>query len=477
MTSLHITLDRKSRLSLGTQLINALKQHVMANHALSNLRLPSSRILARDLGVSRIVTLTAYEQLIAEGYLVSRMGSGTFINKDIMSPNLKQDFTSKDFQGPGWIKSESLIKADPHYDIEFSLGRPSARQFDDAAWKRSWRQALSKPFYNATLPPEGIAPLREAIANMVARNRGIQCVADDIIITTGSVDIITLIARVTAPFKPIICLENPGFAAARDIFQRYGHEIQPIGIDQEGLILSDLPTMPNRAKLLFCTPSHQFPLGFRLSLPRRIALLDWAKRHDAFILEDDYDSEFRYNVAPLPSLKAQDETGHVIYFSSMSKSLSPAIRLGYMIAPEAMRRAITPEIEKNHMQPPWLLQQAMAHFIQRGELDKHIRRMHRHYAILNKEMHKGLAHLPKGFNIFGLDAGLHCFLEISADMADMNVKKLHDHLQEKGVNLNNITHCHFAPSPWHGFTLGYGHLDVDLIKDGLKKIAATLETP
>jgi len=497
MTNLTIIWDRGAKESLQSQLVKALKKYIsndlLANNILvkdllaNDLRLPSSRAFARDLGVSRIVILGAYEQLIAEGYLVSRAGSGTYINKEILPTTRKARPAAQTYRGPNWLpveprpakedKNEERPEERPEerreekYDVEFSLGRPSADKFDEAAWKRAWRRALSLPFHNRSTIPEGIASLRDSIAGMLARNRGIRCSPEDIIITTGAVDIITLIARITAPFKPVSYLENPGFQAAWEIFQRYNHDVRPLNIDQEGLRVTDLPTTENRAKLLFCTPSHQFPLGTRLSLPRRIALMDWARRHDAIILEDDYDSEFRYDVAPLPSLKAQDETGHVIYFSSLSKSLSPAIRLGYMIAPETIRAAVCREIEKNHMQPPWLLQQAMSHFIQAGELDKHIRRMRRHYTILNKEMREGLSHLPSEIKVHGLEAGLHCFLEIPPRM---DLQKLQNSLQIQGIRIDDIRRCYYAPSPWYGFALGYGHLTPESLKYSVKKLIKIL---
>lgn len=475
MTTLQITLDRTQGTPLQEQLITALKCHISDGPGTKDLRLPSSRALAIDLGVSRIVTLTAYDQLIAEGYLISRPGSGTYINKDIIRAAPARASDPIKYRGPDWFRpSEAPAprSKDNATHIDFTIGWPSVEQFDVPAWKRAWRQALSLPFVNQPPPAEGIPELRAAIADLVARNRGIRCTPDDIVITSGAVDIITLMARITAPFKPISCLENPGFPPVHNIFRRYGHDIRPIGIDQEGLILSDLPVTPGRPKLLFCTPSHQFPLGFRLSLPRRLALMDWARRHDAIILEDDYDSEFRYDVAPLPSLKTQDDSGHVIYFSSLSKSLSPAIRLGYMIAPEDIRKAAARDIKRNYMQPPWLLQQAMAHFIRSGELDKHIRRMRRHYAPLNRAMRDGLAAVPSTVSIHGLEAGLHCFLALPPEIRRQELTKK---INQKRLYIDDLNRCYFAPSPWQGYAFGYGHLTREKITEGLGIFSSLLK--
>ena len=464
MTNLNITLNRANSIPLQVQLISALKDHIATVSTLDDVRLPSSRSLAIDLNVSRIVTLTAYEQLIAEGYLISKPGSGTYINQEIFQTVPPSQPTENDYRGPDWFNSPPVQENHIQYDVDFTIGRPSNALFDEAAWKRSWRHALSHRFSNEPPPPEGIFPLRQAIAELVVRNRGIRCVADDIIITSGAVDIITLMARLTAPFNPISCLENPGFPAAWEIFNRYGHDIRPVTLAPDGLRVSDLPVTSDRAKLLFCTPSHQFPLGYRLPLSKRLSVLDWAVQHDAIILEDDYDSEFRYDVASIPSLKAQDSSGHVIYFSSLSKSLSPAIRLGYMIAPQKIRSAVMIEIDKNHMQPTGLLQRAMAHFIQKGELDKHIRRMRRLYGTLNAAMRDGLAPLSPKIRISGLEAGLHCALTIPSDI---DIPVLQKKLKKKAIKCSPLDQYSFATTPVAGLALGYGHLTEQEITSGL----------
>ncbi|PHZ86649.1 PLP-dependent aminotransferase family protein [Paremcibacter congregatus] len=467
MTSLHITLRRDHTETLQAQLIRYLKQHIRQRQIAQNQRLPSSRALARDLQVSRIVTLAAYEQLIAEGYLITRPGAGTYCATDI-PPESPAPLA---YHGPDWFTPPPAPTTPPDVDINFMLGRPAGTRFDDAAWKRAWRRALAQPFHNQPPPPEGILPLRQALADHMARSRGIRCQAQDIVITTGAADVINLLARVTAPFQPQCCLENPGFIAAHQTFTRYGHDIRLLNIDHDGLRTVDLPETPGRAKVLFCTPSHQFPVGFRLSLDRRHQVMDWARRHDALILEDDYDSEFRHDVAPLPPLKELDQTGHVLYFSSLSKSLSPAIRIGYMIAPATIRQAVAREIDQNHMQPTWLLQQAMAHYIEKGDLDKHLRRMRRHYGKLHKTMKSGLSGLPEGIKIHGLDAGLHCCLELPAHNRD----HLHQELIRRGVYITGLDRYYQGPPPWQGYALGYSHLTSEEITRGCDALCQVLK--
>lgn len=468
MTTLFIELDHNSPLPLQQQLTDILRQKILTGEIKGEEKLPSSRALALTLGVSRIVTLYAYEQLIAESYLTAKAGAGTFVQKGISaSPKV-----TKNTPGPDWFP-QSLPHPSPAQNIshDFTMGRPATSLIDEKAWKRSWRWALSRPLTDENAPPEGIPELREAIAELVQRSRGIICTAGDVVITTGAVETLTLMARVSQDIRPTIYLENPGFSAAWNVFESYGHKIQPVDIDQQGLSVRGLPHQKDHPALLFCTPSHQFPLGFRMSARRRLELLAWATEQKALILEDDYDSEFRYDGAPLPTLKSQDTHGHVVYFSSLSKSLTPSVRLGYLIAPEKVRHSIAREIADNHRQPPLLLQQAMAHFIKNGALDKHMRRTRRHYAALNKIVREELSNLPSYVNLHGLEGGLHCFLSLPEKHDMSAVKK---RLDQKNIRIDSLDQRRHAPTHWNGLVLGYGHMKTDDLREGLKTIVQNL---
>jgi len=468
MTNIFINLDRHTSLSLQQQLTDGLRQQILNGMIKGGQRLPSSRMLAQNLGISRIVCLYAYEQLAAEGYLSSKTGVGTLVEKGIQAASETHKKLPRPQSGPNWFPPAKAEKPSSHpAKIDFSMGRPVPGLIDEKAWKRAWRWALSRPLEHKNTPAAGILDLRQAIAGHVQVSRGIDCSPENIIITSGAVDIINLMARITRTVRPHVYLENPGFTAAWNSFKSYGHRISPVAIDEQGLLVSRLPKGAAQPALVFCTPSHQFPLGFRMSAKRRLALLDWASDENALILEDDYDSEFRYDGAPLPTLKTQDRQGHVVYFSSLSKSLTPSIRLGYLIGPNNITRALAQEIGESHLQPPLLLQQAMAYFIQKGELDKHMRRARRHYSALNKIMRQELVDLPPHISCHGLEGGLHAFMHFPKEY---DLVLLQDQLARDGIKIDSLNKRQHAPSEWHGLVLGYGHMGQEELRQGLREM-------
>ncbi len=472
MTSLTFFLDRKSSETLHKQLINKLKENILGGNVSKGEKLPSSRELAINLKVSRIVTLAAYEQLIAEGYLVSKAGSGTFISSNI--PETTNNGIKK-YLGPDWFEpSPKTVDASNNSTqnslYDFSIGRPALSLLPIDSWKRSWRKALTIPFDNNRTDPAGVYFLRKEIASYLNRARNIKCHADDIIITSGVAESLRLIAKATDQFSPTTYAEFPGFAIAWHFLSLGKRTIRPLSIDKNGLITDKLPKTTNHPHMLFCTPSHQFPLGYRLSLKRRNQILKWAAFNDGLILEDDYDSEFHYDTMPLPTLKSQDKKGNVLYFSSFSKSISPNVKIGYLIAPQNIREKITAIIQKEHAEPTFLMQNAMAHFIAQGSLDKHIARSRRYYAKLNKIMKDELSNLPAGIKLSGLDSGIHCFLSFQKS-PDQLIKNL----MEKSFHVPLLPHITEIRTNPHGFALGYGHFEANHLRRSIKILKSEIE--
>ncbi|MEZ5758781.1 MAG: PLP-dependent aminotransferase family protein [Emcibacteraceae bacterium] len=466
MASLYFDLDRQSQTPLHRQLIGHLKNHMVSGDLKRGEKLPSSRTLARGLNISRIVTLTAYEQLIAEGYLVTKAGAGTFVSDNIITPGTDP---VKDYKGPDWFNPSriSLPIDDDNKNnarFDFSIGHPASELFPKNNWRRAWRKALDHSQSNARSDRAGEKTLREEIAAFLLRTRNIKCHADNIIITSGAAETLRLLAKATAEFAPMTFVENPGFKIAWHWLDG-GGELTAVNIDENGLITRDLPKNVGRPAMLFCTPSHQFPLGFRLSLKRRNDILKWATENDALILEDDYDSEFHYDTMPLPTLKAQDESGHVVYFSSFSKSISPNIKIGYLIAPEKIATVLKNIIAAEHAEPPQLMQIAMAAFIADGSLDKHIAKSRRHYTKLNRIMQQKLTELPAGVKISGLDSGIHAFMSF-----DKMPHKLIKKLEERSFYLSH----QISTGGWHGFALGYGHFKENELSVALDELVAQI---
>ncbi|MBL4602023.1 MAG: PLP-dependent aminotransferase family protein [Emcibacteraceae bacterium] len=467
MTNLYFHLDRDLNVPLHKQLIIHLKNHILSGDIRKSEKLPSSRSLATDLKVSRIVTLTAYEQLIAEGYLLSKPGSGTFISHNIPDITLGKD---KEYLGPKWFKPKTkeipkAYYARPNVKYDFSVGHPASELLSKVDWKRAWRKAIDKSFTTERPDRSGISFLRGEIANYLERTRNIKCHPDNIVITSGAAETLRLLSKAMIEFNPVTFCEKPGFSIAWRWLSVENNTLNPVNIDEDGLITSELPHKTNRPTMLFCTPSHQFPLGFRLSLKRRNEILEWANHNDALILEDDYDSEFHYDTMALPTLKSQDKTGQVVYFSSFSKSISPTIKIGYLLAPENICTVLKNIIGIEHAEPPMLKQTAMAAFIADGSLDKHIARSRRHYAKLNKIVREKLANLPDGIKVSGLDSGIHAFLSFK-EMPNRLLKSLED----KSFYLPHQTDT----KPWHGYALGYGHFEQQNLTEALDCLVAEI---
>lgn len=466
MTNLFIDIDRGVSTPLHKQLIVQLKSQIL-NGALNKMeKLPSSRSLAIDLGVSRIVTLAAYEQLIAEGYLISKSGSGTFVSVNIPEDTTKSD---RDYLGPVWFTQSVDLKINynlQNVEYDFSIGHPATKLLPKTSWKRAWRRALDVSITNARPDRAGDRFLRDEIAKYLKRARNIKCHADNIIITSGAAETLRLLSKAVTPFNPTTYIENPGFNNAWHWLDK-GGDVMAVDVDEHGLIANALPKRTSRPSMLFLTPSHQFPLGYRLSLKRRNEILSWASNNDALILEDDYDSEFHYETMPLPTLRSQDQSGQVVYFSSFSKSISPNIKIGYLLAPEKICTVLKNIIAAEHAEPPLLMQIAMAQFIKSGSFDKHIAKSRRHYAKLNKIMREKLSNLPEDIQVSGLDCGIHAFISFSK-MPNKLIKSL----EEKSFFLPH----QISTGGWHGFALGYGHFEEEQLKKALEILTKTLKS-
>lgn len=466
MTTLYIDLDRKSNVALHKQLILKLKELILCAAIPANAKLPSSRALAKDIGVSRIVTIAAYEQLVAEGYLTSRAGAGTFASASIPE---KARNINKDYVGPVWFNPDTEAKTSI-YDHEimvkydFSIGHPATKLLPRASWNRAWRKALNQSFSGERPDRAGVVSLREALVSHLERSRNIFCHPDNIIITSGVAETLRLLAKAMEEFDPDVFIESPGFEIAHHWLSDCG-KVTVINVDEGGLVASELPKTVLGPTMLFCTPSHQFPLGFRLNLKRRGEILNWARNNDALILEDDYDSEFHYESMPLPTLKSQDESGHVVYFSSFSKTVSPNIKVGYLIAPDNICTVLKDIIAQEHAEPPFLMQDAMAHFIESGDLDKHIARSRRHYAKLNKIMREKLGDLPSGVTVSGLESGIHAFMSFK-EFPTALIKNL----EAESFHLPH----QISENGWHGFALGYGHFEEEELVEALELLKSEL---
>jgi GntR family transcriptional regulator / MocR family aminotransferase len=280
-----------------------------------------------------------------------------------------------------------------------------------------------------------------------------------------------LIAHATLAPGDAVGMEEPGYPEARETFLAHGARIVPIPVDDDGLRVDALPTGPDAPLLVYVTPSHQYPLGARLPVSRRMALLAWAAAHDGLIIEDDYDSEFRFDAPPLPALAGLDDAGNVAYIGTFSKVLTPSLRAGYLVAPLPLRERIAGLTPETARQTPWPVQRALTHFLASGDLERHIRRMRRHYAAQRAALRDALAPVAPLAQLQGLEAGLHAYLALRPDLDPETVIA---RAAARSVVVYPLAPYYLGEPDRNGVLLGYGGLALDDVARGARLLAAVI---
>lgn len=471
-----MVLDRRRSMPLHTQLVQQFKARIGDRRLAPGVRVPSTRDAAQLLGVSRTTVTTAYEQLMSEGYLESRRGAGTFVpaTLPIVAPTRTAPTTSHGSLPP--VRVSDFVRRlgewrppvpVPHARIDLSSREPDLRLFPLSEWSRLLRQQMrQRPLGR---PPSqddigGVAPLREAIAGYLRYARGVRCEPDQVLVVTGSQQALDLCARVLVNPGDRVAIENPGYPEARRLFGAMGARVMPVPVDADGLRVGRLPS---RARLAIVTPSHQYPLGMALSLTRRLELLHWAERPDRLILENDYDSEFRYDGSPLPALQGLGDASRVVYVGTFSLVMFPALRIGYLVVP---RPLVTPFLQaKWHTDrhTPHLEQGALATFITRGHLARHIRRMRRVYRrrrdVLLEALH---THLGQRVAIADATSGLHVVVQFETG-------RFAEQARQRGVTLLSTASCYADPAsaPAHEYLLRFSNVSERLLAEAVRRIA------
>jgi GntR family transcriptional regulator/MocR family aminotransferase len=400
-SSLPLTIDRAAGIPLHLQLAEQFRAAVLDGRLQAGHRLPSTRDLARDLSVSRSVTQAAYDQLHAEGWIEGRTGAGTFVTDVVpLQPAVRRRTSHAADSG------EKLLTLRP--------GIPYIAPTPDPGWRRAWREVSTQSPPGGYDDAAGLSALRTALADHVGRVRGIACGPENVLVTNGTVHGLRLLLSVTRQPGDRIAIEDPGYlnavAAARD----HQLEIVDVGVDEDGLQVSALQ---DDVAAVYVTPSHQYPLGGRLPVARRNELVRWARRTDSMLIEDDYDSEFRYDVAPLPAL-AQLDLERVVHLGTLSKTISPALRLGWLVAAEPVVDRLAGYRANSGDWPGWPMQAAMLAMLRDGYLDQAVRRGRRLYA--DRRTHTVAVLSPYG-QIIGQDAGLHITLLLPDNADDLQI--------------------------------------------------------
>jgi GntR family transcriptional regulator / MocR family aminotransferase len=458
-SDLAVTLERGGRAGtpLAAQIAAQLREAVTSGVLLAGERLPSTRQLAADLDVSRTVVTAAYTQLFAEGWLDGRHGSGTFV----AAGTVPKDRTASDGRGGGARGAAPPGQEDvPGAGIVLVPGMPWAAGIDQAAWRRAWRLAGTRP--PAAWPePYGLTALRREVAAYLRRARGFGCEPGQVLITRGVASGLALLAATLIRPGDRVGVEEPGYPSARQVLGGAGAEVIPCPVDANGLITGALPA---RLRLLYVTPAHQYPLGGRLEIPRRRALVRWARAAGAVIAEDDYDSEFRYDVAPLPALYALDPEV-VVYLGTTSKTLTPALGAGWLVARPGLVERLAQVRTLTGDYPSEPVQHAVETLISGGDLERHIRKMRLEYARRRAAMVAALDGLPAGFRLRGDTAGQHVVLELPAGCLAGELVRA---AARRGVALRTLDRYFGGPVTVNGLVLGYGSATVPQVKRGCR---------
>ncbi len=487
-----VLLDRAGAVPLTTQLAGQLRQAVLEGRIGAGDRLPSTRALALSLGVSRTVVTDAYAQLYAEGWLQGRHGSGTFVAAGAAGANgaggAPGAHGASHAAGAGGAGAGGQPAGNPAAAgdqgaqagecgaglprIDLQPGVPWVGAIDQAAWRRAWRLAgLARPAASPrpVTDPAGLPELRRLLTGYLRRSRGVSCSAADIMVTSGVSDGFDLLAATLLRPGDAAGVEEPGWPAARAILAARGARLVPCPVDEHGLVVEALPP---GLRLIHLTPAHQTPLGGRLPVPRRQALLAWARRTGALIVEDDYDSEFRYDVAPLPALHSLDP-GVVAYLGTTAKTLTPELGAGWLVAPPEILGAVSQRRLSLASRTTVTVQRATAALLEGGYLERHIRRMRHEYARRRSAITSVLGGLPRPARLLGDTAGMHVVLELPPAVVPAAAAAA----RERGIAVATLDR-YFSErtAPWlHGLVLGYGGAALPAVTEGCAILREIIE--
>ena len=484
---------------LTAQIVAQLRAALADGQLVAGERLPSTRGLAVSLGVSRTVVTTAYAQLFAEGWLESRHGSGTYvatgatapgasgvrsmITKDPRhkAPEILRDHENRLWPGgrglaPGPVElrdhgigdgrdagGAAALTVEPGL-IDLRPGVPWTEGIDRAAWRRAWRRAAAAPISNWP-DTRGLAALRSALTGYLRRSRAVRCGTGQVLVTRGVSASLSLLA--TALLRPgdRVGIEEPGYQVARAVFEAHGARLVPCRVDSDGLVVRELP---HDLRMVYTTPAHQYPLGGRLAVPRRQALISWARAAGALIVEDDYDGEFRYDVGPLPALFGLDPDV-VVYLGTTSKTLTPILGAGWLVARPELVDGLVDAGSAAAPRVPEPVQHAVLALLENGDLERHIRRMRHDYARRRAAM---VSLLGMSGRLHGDTAGMHMFLEL-APGADDEVAAA---ARVRGVGVVTLRRYFSGPPVRHGLVLGYGAASLGEVTRACQVLAEILRS-
>jgi len=477
-----VTVQRASATPLYRQLREGYRAAIVERRLRPGQRLPSTRALAAELGISRIPVLQAFQQLLAEGYFESRVGAGTFV-----ASALPQDARAGSGTGtpeptrPGRrpVSRRSGLLPPPRVAPwlagagAFRMNETALEHFPFATWGRLVSRHARHPRRDqlAYGDPMGSLPFREALASYLRSARGVRCEAEQVMVVSGSQQALELTSRVLLEPGSAVWVEEPGYGGARDVLTMAGARLVPVPVDGEGLDVQAGAALFDRVRAVYVTPSHQYPLGMTMTASRRLQLLDWARRRGAWVIEDDYDSEYRYGSQPVASLQGLDRDARVVYIGTFSKVLFPALRVGYVVLPPDLVPRFAAVREAMDICPPALYQAALTDFLGDGHFARHVRKMRELYGGRRAALADALAHgLGGAPELLGDEAGLHLTLALPRG-GDRQVAM---RAAARGLLAMPLSSCYLGPATRQGLVLGFGGTPLDSIVPAVQRLSPLL---
>jgi GntR family transcriptional regulator/MocR family aminotransferase len=461
-----LAVDRTSDRPLYRQIYDGYRDAIVERRLRPGQRLPSTRSLASELQISRLPVLTAFDQLLAEGYFETRIGAGTFVASALPD----EPFSAAARSAPA--------PATPRHQPEpwlrgwgaFRVSQPAVEELPFAVWSNLLARHSRNPRPSLLHygDPMGYQPFREAVAGYLRTARAVRCDADQVMVVSGSQQALDLAARVLLEPGCQVWMEEPGYNGARDALTLAGARLVPVPVDSEGLDVEAGIARCPEARAAYVTPSHQYPLGMIMSASRRLQLLDWARRNGSWILEDDYDSEYRYGSLPIASLQGLDRASRVIYIGTFSKVLFPALRVGYLVIPEDLVPRFIAVRDAMDIFPPTTYQAALADFITEGHFARHLRRMRQLYRERRAALVDALTtELGSALQVIGDPAGLHLTTILKDGSSD---RQIAEDAARQSLWTMPLSTCHLGEVVRHGLVLGFAASGAAQIADGVRRL-------
>lgn len=460
-----IILDNTSAIPLYQQIYEQIRRDILAGDFRQGSRLTATRVLAKELNVGRNTVEEAYAQLVLEGYVTSVRGSGFTVNK------LELDLNPAPQKNERHAVFSKPVEKEPKKDIKynFQYGNLDPNLFPYGIWRTLMHEVFeAKDIMNSQYHQEfrGDLELRQELKHYLYRSRGIKCNEEQIVICSGIQSALNMVVNIFPYTDKRVALEDPCYTGTLVVFRNNRFSIEPIPVNADGMDIQTLKQ--SHAKLAFVSPSHQFPTGATMPIKNRLELLNWANASDCLVIEDDYDSEFRYNGRPIPALQSIDEYGRVIYMGTFSKALSAGLRVGYMVLPPWLVGRFLDFYRGYQFTVPWIEQRILAKFLAYGHWERHIRRI----THLHKKRHEALLQaikddLPGTISVLGQNAGLHVLLRFEKLVAERHLIEL---AQKYGVKVHPISPYYLDKQKTRKtcLLLGYANLDESAIPQAVK---------